>query len=108
MEGRCTFCNNAVVVSGVMENGKLYHPKCTPSARGNTSTFKTISIENMSQSKGALKKNGRPYFYQTITKESQTNIVTLSNALNKIVLLRRPIFFRVLSKVFLDEVMDMR
>jgi hypothetical protein len=34
MEGRCAFCNNAVVISGVMENGKLYHPKCTPSARG--------------------------------------------------------------------------
>eukprot|EP01100_Stratorugosa_tubuloviscum_P011998 TRINITY_DN54_c3_g1_i1.p1 TRINITY_DN54_c3_g1~~TRINITY_DN54_c3_g1_i1.p1 ORF type:complete len:103 (+),score=47.39 TRINITY_DN54_c3_g1_i1:54-362(+) len=31
---KCSFCNQAICWGEVNESGKVYHPKCTPSARG--------------------------------------------------------------------------
>eukprot|EP00029_Vermamoeba_vermiformis_P002599 TRINITY_DN12978_c0_g1_i1.p1 TRINITY_DN12978_c0_g1~~TRINITY_DN12978_c0_g1_i1.p1 ORF type:complete len:106 (-),score=23.11 TRINITY_DN12978_c0_g1_i1:77-394(-) len=34
MADKCAFCNTAICFGGAEENGKQYHAKCTPSARG--------------------------------------------------------------------------
>jgi hypothetical protein len=49
------------------------------------------------------RKIGRPYFGHDMTRETQTNLITILNTFSKIILSRRPIFLRVVLSVFLDE-----
>jgi len=49
------------------------------------------------------RKTGRPNSCHNITRKSQTNIITISNTMNTIILSRRPIFFRIVVREFLDS-----
>jgi ankyrin repeat protein len=63
-------------------------------------------VRIMSESKNALKESGPSQLLLQTSRKTQTNMKTIINTLNTILMSGRPIFFRVVLRTFLDKVIS--